>query len=110
MRKEQHKTFQPEKRVDFDISTLVEESKNENRSLNRGSEAEDHAVPTAKDNDAEKSSAPSHTPAARPLVPPGFTSTAVDRSTVAKSLAHSHTEEVSQHIQNSVSYNPFGWR
>lgn len=98
MRKEQHKSFQEKQKsnldknkYEFDISTLMEESKDDERSLKRSSESDELVRPLASDDNSEKSSAPSQTTASRPLVPPGFTSTILDR---AKSLNQSHEAEV----------------
>uniref|UniRef100_A0A803NXD3 Uncharacterized protein n=1 Tax=Cannabis sativa TaxID=3483 RepID=A0A803NXD3_CANSA len=92
MRKEQHKSLQDKQkfnidksRVDFDISTLREDSKEEKRSTG----SDDVAIPLGSNNGSEKMSVPSQAPASRPLVPPGFKSTAIDKSLGAKSN-HSH--------------------
>ncbi|XP_062090396.1 uncharacterized protein LOC133796763 isoform X2 [Humulus lupulus] len=92
MRKEQHKSLQEKQkfnidksRVDFDISTLREESKEERKS----SGSDEVAIPLGSDNDSEKSSVLSQTPASRPLVPPGFKSTVIDKSLGSKSN-HAH--------------------
>lgn len=98
MRKEQHKSFQEKQKSnldknkdEFDISTLMEESKDDERSLKRSSESDELVRPLASDDNSERSSAPLQTTASRPLVPPGFTSTILDR---AKSLNQSHEAEV----------------
>lgn len=101
MRKEQQKAFQekqklnPEKRKDgFDISSLMEDSKDEKIVLNRSNESGDSVIFKNSNNDSEKSSLPPPTPASRPLVPPGFTSTNVERNFGPKSVIHPHTVEV----------------
>ncbi|PON68048.1 chorismate synthase [Parasponia andersonii] len=103
MRKEQHKSFQDKQKLnvdknkdDFDISTLREESEEEKRSLKRGSESDEPVIPLGSDNDtfSEKSFGPSQTSASRPLVPPGFKSTILDKNLGAKSSNHSHAVEV----------------
>lgn len=101
MRKEQQKAFQekqklnPEKRKDgFDISSLMEDSKDEKIVLNRSNESGDSLIFKNSNNDSEKSSLPPQTPASRPLVPPGFTSTNVERNFGPKSVIHPHTVEV----------------
>ena len=108
MRKEQHRAFQDKQRSnldknkdDFDISTLVEEPKDETGSSKRNSEPDEFVKPLASDKDSEKSSVPAQAPAPRPLVPPGFASSVLDRSLGAKSLNHSHAAEVSQHLEVS---------
>ena len=101
MRKEQQKAFQekqklnPEKRKDgFDISTLMEDSKDEKILLNKSNESGDSVILKNSNNDSEKSSLPPQTPASRPLVPPGFTSTNMERNLGPKSVIHPHTVEV----------------
>ncbi|KAK9910315.1 hypothetical protein M0R45_034281 [Rubus argutus] len=102
MRKEQQKAFQekqklkPEKnKGDFDFSTLLDDdSKDGKRLLPSGSEIAEPLIPPASNNDAEKSTIPLQTPASRPLVPPGFTSTVLERNLGTKSLNHPHQVEV----------------
>lgn len=101
MRKEQHKSFQEKQKLGldksgsgFDISTLMDGSKNEKKLLNRSSMSNDSAIPSASDNDSENSSVPPQTLASRPLVPPGFTSTVLDRNVGAKSGNHPDSTEV----------------
>ncbi|KAL6290348.1 hypothetical protein ACE6H2_007858 [Prunus campanulata] len=101
MRKEQQKAFQekqklkPEKnKGDFDFATLLDDSKDEKRLLHRSSEIEEPLIPPASNNDAEKSTFLLQTPAPRPLVPPGFASTVLERNLGAKSLSHPHEVEV----------------
>lgn len=101
LRKEQHKSFQEKQKLnldknkgDFDISTLREDSKEEKRSSKRSSDSDELVIPLGSDNDSEKSSVPSQTPASRPLVPPGFKSTILDKSLGAKPINHSNAAEV----------------
>ncbi|KAM5555469.1 hypothetical protein ABKV19_023411 [Rosa sericea] len=102
MRKEQQKAFQekqklkPEKnKGGFDFSTLLDDdTKEEKRLLPRSSEIAEPRLPPASNNDGEKSNLPLQTPASRPLVPPGFTSTVLERNLGTKSLNHPHQVEV----------------
>ncbi|XP_040993793.1 uncharacterized protein LOC121240397 isoform X3 [Juglans microcarpa x Juglans regia] len=100
MRKEQQKAFQdkqnlnPDKRKDeFDITTLLEDSKDEKNLLNRSKESDDPVILKASLNDPEKSLLPPQTPASRPLVPPGFKSTVLERNSGPKSMIHPQTAE-----------------
>ena len=97
MRKEQHKSFQEKHNLNpdkhkgdsvLDITSLLEDPKDEKGILNRNSEVPD------SHNDSGKSSLPSQTPASRPLVPPGFKSTVLDRNLGVKSIIHHHPAEV----------------
>lgn len=101
MRKEQHKSFQEKQKLglgksncDFGITSLLEDSKDEKRLLNRSNKSNDSVIPSASDNDSENSSFPPQSLASRPLVPPGFNSTVVDRTFGAKSVNHPHSAEV----------------
>jgi len=100
MRKEQHKAFQDKHKLnldknndDFDITSLVEDD--EKRLVNRSNESvEPHVTLAAVSND-EKSSSLSQAPsAARPLVPPGFASTKLERNFVTKTPLSTHSTEV----------------
>ncbi|XP_035539009.1 uncharacterized protein LOC109003516 isoform X3 [Juglans regia] len=100
MRREHQKAFQekqklnPDKRKDgFDITTLLEDSKDEKSFLNRSSVSNDPVTLKDSHNDSEKSSFPPQTPASRPLVPPGFTSTVLERNFGSKSIIQPHTVE-----------------
>lgn len=99
MRKEQQKEFlekrklNPEKRKDeFD---LLVDSKVEISLLNRSNESDDPVTLKASNDDSEKTSFPSQSPATRPLVPPGFTSTVLEKNFGPKSGSHMCTAEVS---------------
>ncbi|XP_042965099.1 uncharacterized protein LOC122299158 isoform X1 [Carya illinoinensis] len=101
MRREHQKAFQEEQKLNpdkrkygFDITTLLEDSKDEKSLLNRSSVSDDPVTPKASHNDSEKSSFPPQTPASRPLVPPGFTSTVLERNFGSKSVIQPHTVEV----------------
>lgn len=79
MRKEQHKAFQErqkmniDKRKDaFDITTLLEDSRDEKRPSDKNSEMNEPTIVQASTKDPPKSSMSLHSVAARPLVPPGF--------------------------------------
>lgn len=100
-RKQQQKEFldkqkiNPERRKDdFDISELLEGSKDEKGPLNRSKEPDELAMSLASENDSGKSSLPLQTPAVRPLVPPGFTSTILERNFGTKPSIHSDSSQV----------------
>ncbi|KAK9279611.1 hypothetical protein L1049_013290 [Liquidambar formosana] len=102
LRKEQHKAFQEKQNQNPDkhkldcisgITALLEESKDEKRLLNRNDESDESVIIPASHNDSGKSLLPSQTPASRPLVPPGFTSTILERNFGTKSLINSHPAE-----------------
>ncbi|XWS35825.1 hypothetical protein CRYUN_Cryun20dG0029200 [Craigia yunnanensis] len=97
-RKEQQKAFQEKKinpercKDDFDISELLVDSKDDKGLPNRSKESDE---PTSASNiDSEKSSLPSQTPAFRPLVPPGFTCTILERNFGTKTSMHSYSSQV----------------
>ena len=101
MRKEQQKAFQekqkfnPDKnRDEFDITSLLDDD--EKRLVNRSSDSvEPTGALLASSNDSEKSSFLAHAPSAsRPLVPPGFTSSVLEKNLVAKSSVSIHPKEV----------------
>ncbi|XP_041000026.1 uncharacterized protein LOC121246095 isoform X2 [Juglans microcarpa x Juglans regia] len=101
MRREHQKSFQEKQKLNpdkckdgFDITTLLEDSKDEKSFLNRSSVSNDPVTLKASHNDSEKSSFPPQTPASRPLVPPGFTSTVLERNFGSKSVIQPHTVEV----------------
>ncbi|MBA0617375.1 hypothetical protein Godav_026828 [Gossypium davidsonii] len=97
-RKEQQKAFQekkinPERRKDdFDISELLEDSKVDKGLANRNKES-DEPIP-ASNIVSDRTSLPSQTPASRPLVPPGFASTVLERNVGTKTSMHSHSSQV----------------
>ncbi|XP_041000028.1 uncharacterized protein LOC121246095 isoform X3 [Juglans microcarpa x Juglans regia] len=100
MRREHQKSFQEKQKLNpdkckdgFDITTLLEDSKDEKSFLNRSSVSNDPVTLKASHNDSEKSSFPPQTPASRPLVPPGFTSTVLERNFGSKSVIQPHTVE-----------------
>ncbi|XP_057952004.1 uncharacterized protein LOC131146419 isoform X3 [Malania oleifera] len=82
MRKEQKKAIEEKQKqiadehkenVYPDIARSVEDKGNDKRLVNKSNELEDYVAPLASNNDSSKSSFSTQTPAARPLVPPGFT-------------------------------------
>lgn len=94
MRKEQHKALQEKQSSNtgknkVDVLSLCEgliDSKEEKGPFIRNSESEV---------DSEKSSFSSQTPAPRPLVPPGFKTNPVEKSSGLKPLIHPSVSEVS---------------
>ncbi|XP_050387619.1 uncharacterized protein LOC126803928 isoform X2 [Argentina anserina] len=101
MRKEQHKAFQEKQKLKpeantsgFDFSTLLDDDSKEKRLLPRSNETTEPRVPPTSMNDGEKSTLPLQAPSSRPLVPPGFTSTILERNLGTKSLNHPHQVEV----------------
>ncbi|GLT84656.1 hypothetical protein SLE2022_028730 [Rubroshorea leprosula] len=100
-RKQQQKEFLDKQKInperhkdDFDISELLEDSKDEKGPLNRSKEPDELAISLAPGNDSGKSSLPLQTPAARPLVPPGFTSTILEGNFGTKPSIHSDSSKV----------------
>lgn len=101
LRKEQHKSFQEKQKLnpegrknEFDITELLEDSKDEKRLPNKSHKANEPVVLPVPDNDSQKLSLPSQAPASRPLVPPGFRSTILEKNFVAKTLSDSRSSEV----------------
>lgn len=101
MRKEQQKAFQEKQKLnlnkpkdDFDITTLIEDSKDDERDTIKSNQLEEPGSLPVPGNESEKSVLPTQTPAPRPLVPPGFASAALERNIGAKNVAHSHSIEV----------------
>lgn len=100
LRKEQHKSFQEKQKLnpegrknEFDITELLEDSKDEKRLPNKSHKANEPVVLPVPDNDSQKLSLPSQAPASRPLVPPGFRSTILEKNFVAKTLSDSRSSE-----------------
>lgn len=100
MRKEQHKAFEEKQNLKADkhkddcVSQWLEDSMEEKNRLNRNKESDDSAIMPASHNDTGKPVLPSQTSAPRPLVPPGFATTILDRNSGTKSLISSHSVEV----------------
>ncbi|CAL0318402.1 unnamed protein product [Lupinus luteus] len=102
MRKEQQKAFQekqklnPDKNKDvFDITSLVDD--NDKRLVKLSNESvEPPVVLAALSDDSEKSSLAHIASTSRPLVPPGFASTLVERNLGVKTLTNNRTIQVGQ--------------
>ncbi|XP_044502268.1 uncharacterized protein LOC123223218 isoform X2 [Mangifera indica] len=95
MRKEQQKAFQekqkvnPEKRKDeFDIMTLLEDSKDDEGISNKSNQFDKPVITNAPNADSNKPVLPSQTPASRPLVPPGFSNATLERNMGTKTITH----------------------
>ncbi|XP_011092898.1 uncharacterized protein LOC105172966 [Sesamum indicum] len=106
MRKEQQKALQEKQRLHLekhesggvsDLCEVLVNSKEEN-SVNND-EMEVSAAAPILSNDLEKSSFVSHSPSSRPLVPPGFKSNTLDKSSVLKSLIHPSLSEVQKPVK-----------
>ncbi|CAI9764193.1 unnamed protein product [Fraxinus pennsylvanica] len=96
MRKEQQKALQDKQKLNLekhkadgvsDLGELLEDSREKPRVLNRNNELDSSSAAPVL-NDSEKSSFDSHSPAPRPLVPPGFTNNILDKSVGVKSSIH----------------------
>ncbi|XP_059598922.1 uncharacterized protein LOC100248277 isoform X4 [Vitis vinifera] len=115
MRKEQQKAFQEKQNLNPDkhkgdsvpdVTALLEDPKDEKGLLNRNSEVAELVIVPDSHNDSGKSSLPSQTPASRPLVPPGFTSTILERNFGIKSIIHPHPAEVGNpELEDSLSHS-----
>ncbi|KAK8718315.1 hypothetical protein V6N13_045552 [Hibiscus sabdariffa] len=99
----QEKKINPEKpKGDFDISELIVDSKDDKGLPNTSKELEE-PMP-ASNIDFDKSSRPSQTPASRPLVPPGFSGSILERHLGTKISKHSHPSQVgSPEIEGSLT-------
>lgn len=112
MRQEHHKAFQEKQKFNtemkkdvFDITTLLDDSKGVKRT-NRSNEPDESAPPPTSDSSSEKSSFLSQTTASRPVVPPGFAGTILDKNLAAKSLNHPYVPVVTylhSYCQNLTS-------
>ncbi|XP_073140234.1 uncharacterized protein [Henckelia pumila] len=111
MRKEQQKTLQEKQKTNLEnqkdgISDLFEDlddRKEESGHFVRKNEFEvSAAIPIISNdlekNDLEKSSFASHSPASRPLVPPGFQSNVLDKNSGVKSVIHPPLSEVKKPV------------
>ncbi|CAL0308438.1 unnamed protein product [Lupinus luteus] len=102
MRREQQKAFQekqnlkPDKNKDvFDINSLLDD--NDDRLVKRSNEsAEPPVVLSALSDDSEKFSLAHVVSTSRPLVPPGFASTLVERNSGVKTSTNNRSTEVGQ--------------
>lgn len=100
MRKEQQKALQekqnnPDKHKDghvSDVNAWLEDTKDRKRISNRSNELEESTTQTVSNNDSWKSS--SQILGSRPLVPPGFKSTTLEKNSSARALNNSHSTEV----------------
>ncbi|KAF8413225.1 hypothetical protein HHK36_001201 [Tetracentron sinense] len=114
MRKEQQKAFQekqkqfPDKHkenFDPDIAALLRDSTDEKSLLNSNNELEDRVIPPASHIESAKCSLPTQTPASRPLVPPGFTSTIRENNLGTNSLIDSPASEVENlEFENNIMH------
>ncbi|XP_039062648.1 uncharacterized protein LOC120207196 [Hibiscus syriacus] len=88
----QEKKINPERlKGDFDISELLVDSKGDKGLPNTSKELEE-PMP-APNIDLNKSSRPSQAPAYRPLVPPGFAGSILERNLGTKTSKHSHSSQ-----------------
>ncbi|KAE9605379.1 hypothetical protein Lalb_Chr10g0096711 [Lupinus albus] len=102
MRKEQQKAFQEKQKLNpdknknvFDISSLIDE--NDKRLVKLSNEpVEPPVVLSALSDDSEKSSHAHIASTSRPLVPPGFASTLVERNLGVKTLNNIRAIQVGQ--------------
>ncbi|XP_057499641.1 uncharacterized protein LOC130783893 [Actinidia eriantha] len=101
MRKEQQKTLQEKQKLNpvkhkdghvSDITELLEDTKDRERVFNKSNDLDDSMTQTVSNDDSHKSS--SQTPGSRPLVPPGFKSTILEKNSSIRSVTHSHAAEV----------------
>ncbi|CAA2935002.1 Hypothetical predicted protein [Olea europaea subsp. europaea] len=106
MRKEQQKALQDKQKLNLekhkadwisDLGELLEDSKEKPRVLDRNNELDSSSASPVL-NGSEKPSFASHSPASRPLVPPGFTNNILDKSFGLKSLMHPPSSEVEKTI------------
>lgn len=102
MRKEQQKVLQDKQKLHVDKHkddlfsddiALLDQTK-EGRALERSNELNESGAQPVSNNDSGNSSLPSQTSAPRPLVPPGFASTILEKNSGTKSLTYSHEKEV----------------
>lgn len=102
MRKEQQKALQEKQKSNqenqkdgiSDLCEALDDSKEERGHFVRKNELEVSAAIPIISNDLEKSSFASHSPASRPLVPPGFQSNVLDKNSGVKSLIRPPLSEV----------------
>ncbi|KAK8693556.1 hypothetical protein V6N13_071134 [Hibiscus sabdariffa] len=106
-RKEQQKAFQekkinPERRKDdFDIFELLVDSKDDKGPANRIKES-DEPIP-ASNIVSEKPSLAVQNPASRPLVPPGFASSSLEKNFGTKTSLHSRSSQSKPHEEETSS-------
>ncbi|XP_068650094.1 uncharacterized protein [Aristolochia californica] len=120
MRKEQQKTLQEKQKtgtdkhkdqVGTDICILLGSSEAEKTSWNCNlNKSEDSHVEPIIENESVKCSLPTQAPAARPLIPPGFKSTMLEKNIGAKLLAPSPAPEVGHSgVEDDNSRTKFIW-
>ncbi|PIN20170.1 hypothetical protein CDL12_07132 [Handroanthus impetiginosus] len=109
MRKEQQKALQDKQKLNLekhkagDVSDIFEEEKG---LPVRNNELEVSAATLNLSSDLEKSSFASHAPASRPLVPPGFKSNSVEKSSGLTPLIHSPLLEVVKPVAGESLVDP----
>jgi hypothetical protein len=94
MRKEQTEKLKmnPEKsKMDFDLSSLIDDESK--KPVTRSNESMEPSLTSEVLSNDEKSSSLSHA-SARPLVPPGFATTMLERNTGTKISSNTHAAEV----------------
>ncbi|XP_043717180.1 uncharacterized protein LOC122665149 isoform X2 [Telopea speciosissima] len=93
MRKEQQKTFQEKQKqvsgkqkeiFDTDVTALLEGSEDEKKLPNKDNVSQTSVLPLVSENDSARLSFPTQTPASRPLVPPGFMSSILEKNLGSK--------------------------
>ncbi|KAJ4952073.1 hypothetical protein NE237_028905 [Protea cynaroides] len=103
MRMEQQKAFQERKKhvsdkqkgvFDTDITALLEGSEDEKKLPNKDNASQASVVPLVSENDSAGFSFPTQTPASRPLVPPGFTSSILEKNLGSKTQMPTPEAEV----------------
>ncbi|XP_077245509.1 chorismate synthase [Tasmannia lanceolata] len=103
IRKEQQKALQekqkhiPNHRKDVfgtDIASLLENSEDDQSLWDKSNNKSQDRVATVSQNDSVKCSLPTQAPASRPLIPPGFMSTLLEKNLCAKSSVPSLSSEV----------------
>ncbi|KAG6597140.1 hypothetical protein SDJN02_09790 [Cucurbita argyrosperma subsp. argyrosperma] len=108
MRKEQHRAFQeghksnPVKQRDgFDILMQLDEAKDDKKLLNTSSGFDEPISLQSSKNDRE-TFFPSQTTVSRPLVPPGFTSTVLEKNFGTRSSVNPRLLEVKDDVDKSL--------
>ncbi|KAJ8749050.1 hypothetical protein K2173_013495 [Erythroxylum novogranatense] len=111
MRKEQHKTFQEKQKLnmeksktDFDITLLLEDSKDYKRVPHRNNELDEASVQPVSNNESDKSSFPVSAPMPRPLVPPGFSGAIPPKTNGTNSLGQHQPSELGKELEGSFSH------
>lgn len=101
MRKEQQKAFQEKQKLnadkqkdEFDISTLLVDSKDDEGISSKSKQFDEAVLLPATNKDSDKSVLAAQAPASRPLVPPGFANATLERNHGTKIICHSHSSEV----------------